>query len=48
MADPVVQKTVHESGTEVFVTSPDEFARFIADETRLWAGVLKGMSVEQQ
>jgi tripartite-type tricarboxylate transporter receptor subunit TctC len=48
MAEPAVQKTVHDSGTEVFVTSPDEFARFIADETRLWAGVLKGMSVEQQ
>jgi hypothetical protein len=32
----------------VFVTSPAEFARFIAEETKMWAGVLKGMSVGQQ
>ena len=37
-----------DSGTEVFVSSPEEFARFIAAETKLWSGVLKGMSVEQQ
>jgi tripartite-type tricarboxylate transporter receptor subunit TctC len=48
MAEPAVQKTVHDSGTEVFVTSPAEFARFISDETILWSGVLKGLSVEQQ
>jgi tripartite-type tricarboxylate transporter receptor subunit TctC len=48
MAEPAMQKTVVDSGTEVLVSSPDEFTRFITEETKLWAGVLKGMSVEQQ
>ena len=48
MAEPAVQKTVVDSGTEVFVSSPAEFTRFITEETKLWTGVLKGMSVEQQ
>ena len=48
MALPEVQKPILESGTEIFVTSPEEFARFIAEETRTWGGVLKGMSVEQR
>jgi tripartite-type tricarboxylate transporter receptor subunit TctC len=47
MAEPAVQKTVVESGTEVFVTSPEEFTRFISEETKLWAGVLKGLEVTQ-
>jgi tripartite-type tricarboxylate transporter receptor subunit TctC len=48
MAQPEVQKPILKSGTEIFVTSPEEFARFIADETKTWGGVLKGMSVEQR
>jgi tripartite-type tricarboxylate transporter receptor subunit TctC len=48
MAEPAVRKTIIDSGTEVFVTSPEEFSRFIANETKLWAGILKGMAVEQQ
>ena len=30
------------SGNEVLVTSPEEFARFIAEETKLWAGRAQG------
>ena len=48
MAQPDVQKPIRDAGNEVWVTSPEEFARFIAEETKLWAGVLKGMSIEQQ
>jgi tripartite-type tricarboxylate transporter receptor subunit TctC len=48
VSQPAVQKPILDSGTEIFVTSPEEFARFIAEETKTWAGVLKGMSVEQQ
>jgi tripartite-type tricarboxylate transporter receptor subunit TctC len=44
MAQPEVQKPIRDAGNEVWVTSPEEFARFIADETKLWAGVLKGLS----
>jgi tripartite-type tricarboxylate transporter receptor subunit TctC len=48
MAQPDVQKPIRDAGNEVWVTSPAEFARFISEETKLWAGVLKGMSTEQQ
>jgi tripartite-type tricarboxylate transporter receptor subunit TctC len=44
MADPAVRKTVVDSGTDVFVSSPEEFARFIGDQTKIWAGVLRGIS----
>jgi tripartite-type tricarboxylate transporter receptor subunit TctC len=48
MALPEVQKPILDSGTEIFVTSPEEFARFIAEETRTWGGVLKGLFVEKR
>jgi tripartite-type tricarboxylate transporter receptor subunit TctC len=48
MAEPSVQKTVVDSGTEVLVTSPEAFATFIAAETKMWAGVLKGLAVEKR
>lgn len=48
MADPAVRKTVLDSGTDVFVSSPEEFARFIGHETKMWAGVLRGISAQQQ
>jgi tripartite-type tricarboxylate transporter receptor subunit TctC len=48
MALPEVQKPIRDSGTEIFVTSPEEFARFIDEETKTWGGVLKGLSVEQR
>jgi tripartite-type tricarboxylate transporter receptor subunit TctC len=47
MAQPDVRKKIEDSGTDVFVTSPEDFARFIADETKVWNGVLKGMTIEQ-
>ena len=47
MAQPEVQKPITDAGNEVWVTSPEEFARFIADETKLWASVLKGLAVDK-
>jgi tripartite-type tricarboxylate transporter receptor subunit TctC len=46
MAEPDVDKVVLDSGSEVFVTSPREFADFIASETKDWARILG--SVEKQ
>jgi hypothetical protein len=48
MEDPVASKAIVDSGTEVFVTSPQEFERFIADETKLWASILARISIEKQ
>jgi tripartite-type tricarboxylate transporter receptor subunit TctC len=48
MAQPDVQKTINDAGNEIFVSpSPLEFARFIGEETKLWAGALKGLSAAQ-
>jgi tripartite-type tricarboxylate transporter receptor subunit TctC len=46
MAEPDVDKVVLDSGSEIFVTSPREFADFIASETKQWAHILG--SVEKQ
>ena len=49
MGQPDVRKAVVDAGTEVLVSSsPDDFARFIAAQTKLWHGILVGLSVEQQ
>ena len=48
MAQPDVQKPIRDAGNEVWVTSPEAFARFIAEETKLWSAVLKGLSITQQ
>jgi tripartite-type tricarboxylate transporter receptor subunit TctC len=48
MAQPDVQKPIRDAGNEVWVTSPEEFSRFIAEETKLWSQVLKGLSIEQR
>jgi len=48
MAQPEVQKPITDAGNEVWVTSPQEFARFIAEETKLWASVLKKLAPEKQ
>jgi tripartite-type tricarboxylate transporter receptor subunit TctC len=48
MAQPEVRNPIRDAGNEVWVTSPEEFARFIADETKLWSGILKSLSVTQQ
>jgi tripartite-type tricarboxylate transporter receptor subunit TctC len=48
MAQPEVQRPILDAGNEVWVTSPEEFSRFIAEETKLWSGVLKGLAVNKQ
>lgn len=48
MAQPDVQKPIHDAGNEVWVTSPEEFASFIASETKVWTEVLKGLAVQKQ
>jgi tripartite-type tricarboxylate transporter receptor subunit TctC len=42
-------KTIVDSGTEVLIQdSPADFAKFIANETKRWAGILGSMAVEKQ
>jgi len=48
MAQPEVQKPIIDAGNAVWVTSPEEFSRFIAEETKLWSSVLKGLAVQKQ
>jgi tripartite-type tricarboxylate transporter receptor subunit TctC len=37
-----------QSGVEVFVTTPDELARFQADETRKWGEIIKKAGIEKE
>jgi tripartite-type tricarboxylate transporter receptor subunit TctC len=48
MAQPEVQKPIRDAGNEVWVTTPEEFSRFIVKETELWSQVLKGLAVQKQ
>jgi tripartite-type tricarboxylate transporter receptor subunit TctC len=48
MMEPAVQKPIHDAGNEVWVTSPEEFSRFIDEQTKLWAQVLKGLKVQKE
>ena len=48
MTEPNVVKVLEQSGTDVVASSPEEFGRFIADETKLWHGVLDGMTIDKE
>jgi tripartite-type tricarboxylate transporter receptor subunit TctC len=48
MTEPNVMKVLDQSGTDVVASSPEEFGKFIADETKLWHGVLNGMTIDKE
>ncbi len=48
MAEPKVVSVLDQSGTEIVVTSPAEFGRFITDETKSWHKILSGISIGKE
>ena len=48
MEDTDARWTLVDSGAEVFVTSPQEFAKFIADQTKYWGDLLRGLSIQKE
>ena len=36
------------SGTEVFTTTPEELARFQADESKKWGAIIKAANIEKE
>ena len=48
MTEPKVVTILGQSGTEIVVTSPEEFGEFITDETKAWRKILSGISIEKQ
>jgi hypothetical protein len=48
MEDTDARWTIVDSGAEVFVTSPQEFAKFIADQTKYWGDMLQGLTIEKK
>jgi tripartite-type tricarboxylate transporter receptor subunit TctC len=48
MEDTDARWTIVDSGAEVFVTSPQEFAKFIADQTKYWGDMLQSLSTEKE
>ena len=41
LADPAVRARMAEFGSEIFISSPADFAKLIAEETEKWAKVVK-------
>ncbi len=48
MAEPKVVSVLDRSGTEIVVTSPAEFGRFITAETKAWHKILNGLSIGKE
>ena len=46
LTDPKMKARLSELGTSVLVTSPPEFAKFIADETEKWAKVIRAANIK--
>jgi tripartite-type tricarboxylate transporter receptor subunit TctC len=46
LADPKMKARLSELGTNVLVTSPAEYAKFIADETEKWAKVIRAANIK--
>ena len=46
LTDPKMKARLSELGTSVLVTSPAEFAKFIADETEKWAKVIRAANIK--
>ena len=41
LADPAVRARMAELGSEIFISSPADFAKLITEETEKWAKVVK-------
>lgn len=48
IASPDIRKSIEETGAELGGGSPEEFGRFIQQETATWAGVIKAARIEAQ
>jgi tripartite-type tricarboxylate transporter receptor subunit TctC len=46
--DPVMKARLAELGSSAFVTSPSNFGRFIVDETKKWADVIKFANIKPE
>jgi tripartite-type tricarboxylate transporter receptor subunit TctC len=46
--DPVMKVRLAELGSSAFVTSPSNFGRFIVDETKKWADVIKFANIKPE
>lgn len=44
---PDVKQTIEKSGTDIFILPPAEFARFIEEDTKLWARILGSLQIEK-
>jgi tripartite-type tricarboxylate transporter receptor subunit TctC len=48
LADPIVKGRLTDLGVDIFPRSPDEFGKFIADETEKWAKVIKFAGIQPE
>jgi tripartite-type tricarboxylate transporter receptor subunit TctC len=48
LTDPVMKARFTEQGGAVFLTSPAEFGKFIADDTEKWSKVIRAANIKAQ
>jgi tripartite-type tricarboxylate transporter receptor subunit TctC len=48
LTDPVMKARFTEQGAAVFLTSPAEFGKFIADDTEKWSKVIRAANIKAQ
>ena len=48
LADPAVRARMAEFGSEIFIESPADFGKLIAEETEKWAKVIKFAGIKPQ
>jgi tripartite-type tricarboxylate transporter receptor subunit TctC len=48
MERPEVRDTIENSGAELFLMGPEEFGRYLGEETRMWNRLLSGIAAERQ
>jgi tripartite-type tricarboxylate transporter receptor subunit TctC len=46
LADAVMKARIADLGSTVFASSPDMFARFVADETEKWGKVIRAANIK--
>ena len=48
LAEPAARKALDNLGATIKVSTPAEFGKFLADERKLWSGVVKAANIKVQ
>ena len=48
LANPTINERIADLGGEVFVSSPADFAKFVAEETEAWTKVVRAANIRAE